>query len=78
MINIEQLLPLLKKGWVAMDYDRKWWWYELQPKLNGFSWDNNVGRCDQLGYYCFDIEPVEDWTKSLMRCGDNVSDNNQQ
>lgn len=71
MINIEQLLPLLKKGWVAMDYDQKWWWYELQPKLNLlYSWDNNEdGDCEQIGYSCFDIEPAEDWTKSLMRCG---------
>ena len=30
-IKIQQLLPLLKSGWVA--YDRfTWWWYEKKPR----------------------------------------------
>ena len=27
MIKIEQLLPLLKNGWVAMDSDNTWMWF---------------------------------------------------
>ena len=30
-ITIYDLLPLLKKGWVAMDEDRSWWWYKTKP-----------------------------------------------
>ena len=30
-IKIEQLLPLLKSGWVAMDEDGRWVWYNEKP-----------------------------------------------
>lgn len=32
-IKIEQLLPLLKKGWVAMDGNCKWGWYDKKPDM---------------------------------------------
>lgn len=73
MIKIEQLLPLLKKGWVAMDEGGEWWWYSEKPVQIGFNrWGDPasglVGMVRLSSF--FDIEPVEDWTKSLMRCGD--------
>lgn len=37
MIKIEQLVPLLKKGWVAMDKDGKWHWYSSKPKISWFT-----------------------------------------
>ena len=30
-ITIYDLLPLLKSGWVAMDKDKRWFWYTNEP-----------------------------------------------
>lgn len=41
MIKIEQLLPLRKEGWVAMDADGCWYWYSEKPVQRGFNrWGN--------------------------------------
>lgn len=70
MIKIEQLLPLLKNGWVAMDKNKDWWWYETKPSQKNCDWLNyEYADCCELSS-CLNIEPVENWTKSLMRCGD--------
>ena len=33
-ITIYDLLPLLKEGWVAMDKDGTWVWYEEKPVIH--------------------------------------------
>ena len=35
-ITIYDLLPLLKKGWVAYAPRHGWIWYKVKPKLDGF------------------------------------------
>ncbi len=73
MIKIEQLLPLLKKGFVVMEKDGLFYYHSLQPTIN-----KKRGEWDSAGIESIisclsdasDIEPVKDWTKSLMRCGD--------
>ena len=32
-IAIDDLMPLLKKGWVAMDKNGHWYWYSTKPRL---------------------------------------------
>ena len=72
MINIQDLIPFMKEGWVAMDKDGSWWWFECQPKLherNGF-W--NATSSDYILIdECFlkEIDSVDDWTKSLIKVG---------
>lgn len=65
-IDITVLLPLLKKGWVAMDKNGAWCWYEEKPQIHRYPWNNN-------SFYillsCFNIKPVENWETSLMECG---------
>lgn len=65
-IDITVLLPLLKKGWVAMDKDGTWCWYERKPKIHQVLWKN-----DFLYIFpsCFNIKPAENWEESLMECG---------
>lgn len=65
-IDIKVLLPLLKKGWVAMDKDGTWCWYERKPKIHQVLWKN-----DFLYIFpsCFNIKPAENWEESLMECG---------
>ena len=73
-IKIEQLLPLMRKGWVAMDENESWCWHKEKPEkiidyckeYHGYWHSLCYGR--KLDTF-FDIEPVEDWTKSLMECG---------
>ena len=65
-IDIKVLLPLLKKGWVAMDKDGAWCWYEKKPKIHQDLWKN-----DSLYIFlsCFNIKPAENWEESLQECG---------
>lgn len=71
-IKIQDLLPLLKPGFVAMDKDGTWCWYSFCTSHNDFSWGFNAKFMDE--YIClsdvFDIAPFEgDWKDSLMECG---------
>lgn len=70
MINIQDIIPFMKKGWVAMDETGVWYYYEQEPEMSdsitgGYwhSWDN-VRISD-----VFDIAPADDWTKSLIKVG---------
>lgn len=71
-INIKELLPLLKDGWVAVDKDGTWGWYVTKPTKEDIYW-----YWGDAGYKCvvlsdiFNLEPADDWEKSLMRCGNN-------
>lgn len=75
-IKIEQLVPLLRKGWVAMDKDKIWYWYERKPWLEDDS-QNFWSSYDNEGSFsleAFDIEPAEDWKNSLIETGDKTDD----
>lgn len=65
-IDIEVLLPLLKKGWVAMDEDGDWYWYEKKPRICGNLWLN--GSICKIPV-AFNIKPAENWEESLQECG---------
>ena len=65
-ITIYELLPLLKRGWVAMDGDKIWWWYDAEPKQRTRSWWNNGIVAYNL-HNIFNISPFDsDWKDSLM------------
>lgn len=72
MINIQDIIPFMKDGWVAMDGDGEWWWYDKKPVKNKslLQW---LSDCDDVVHYCidkaFDIAPADDWTKSLLKVG---------
>ena len=68
MIKIEDLIPLLREGWVAMDANGEWWWYEERPFTNTelLQWYGEKRRTDKI-QDAFDIEPAEDWTQSLIK-----------
>lgn len=65
-IDIKVLLPLLKNGWVAMDKNGSWCWYEVKPKHGSDVW-----TAEKPASYltAFNIKPAEDWRESLMECG---------
>ena len=65
-IDIEVLLPFMKKGWVAMDYNKNWCWYEVKPERRSAVW-----TAEKPAFYlsAFNIKPAENWEDSLTECG---------
>ena len=66
-IDIEALKPLLRKGWVAMDEDGGWYWYEKKPRRSYANW--GVGICLFRTLEGFNLKPAENWEESLQECG---------
>lgn len=76
MINIQDIIPFIKKGWVAMDKCGEWWWYPKEPYADD---DKNewffIDRTEcpksaiKLSNLFGDIAPADDWTKSLIKVG---------
>lgn len=65
-IDIKVLLPLLKKGYVAMDgRNNTWYWYESKPEIGDGIWRKACG----IALNAFNIKPAENWETSLMECG---------
>ena len=64
-IDIKVLFPLLKKGYVAMDEDKNWYWHPVKPKH-----DSTVWIAEKPDFYlsAFNIKPAENWETSLMEC----------
>lgn len=73
MINIEDIIPFMKKGWVAMDKDGEWNWFSEEP-VSTFITDCYYSApficsdCICLSG-AFDIAPADDWEKSLIKVG---------
>ena len=65
-IDIEVLKPLLRKGWVAMDKDGDWYWYEKKPRS---PYANLVEVCLFRTLSGFNIKPAKNWEESLQECG---------
>lgn len=70
-ITIEELIPYMKKGWVACDSYGYWAYFRQKPVLGLDMWYPQR-KFDQewntivLGLY-INIKPAKDWTKSLIR-----------
>lgn len=71
MIKIDDLLPLMEKGWVAMDKNGEWWWFRDKPVFEGVNWQPYFNSDCHCLYELFDIAPADDWTKSLIRVKGN-------
>lgn len=69
MINIQEIIPFMKKGWVAMDWNNDWWWFYNKPVIDKdlLQWQSS-GEKGKIN--SFDIVPADDWTKSLIKVGE--------
>lgn len=72
-INIQDIIPFMKKGWVAMDKSGEWLWWENEPER---AKQHNIWikkQPDSSEWYnishIFDIAPANNWTKSLIKVG---------
>ena len=68
MINIQDIIPFMKEGWVAMDSNGSWYCYDKKPKPMNHAWacGDEWIKTGILSEF-FDIAPADDWTKSLIR-----------
>ena len=68
LIDIKALFPLLRKGYVAMDEDKRWYWFKHKPNRVNAVWTTTEEE-DILCLSAFNLKPAEDWSTSLMECG---------
>lgn len=66
-IDIKVLLPLLPKGWVAMDKNGEWFWHLCMPGQFSTFW--GLDEKSSFRIYGFNLKPADDWKTSLMECG---------
>lgn len=66
-IDIQVLLPLLKKGYVAMDESGFWYWHKNKPSKREEEWRAKDDIAGDL--VAFNLKPAENWEDSLMECG---------
>ena len=69
MINIQDIIPFMRKGWVAMDKDGYWYYHEEEPHISKSDeyWHNN-GSIDGLSDI-FPIKKARNWKHSLIKVG---------
>lgn len=67
-IDIKVLLPLLSKGWVAMDVFGLWRWYQEKPDRGICEW-KNYGIIPSERLSAFNLKRADSWEESLMECG---------
>ena len=73
MINIKDVVKLLKPGYVAQDRNGDIYWYEKKPHIIGNTWYQFPGACESFkDFGCLqEIEPwCEDWRESLIEVGE--------
>lgn len=70
-ITIYDLLPLLKKGWVAMESDGRWIWFSYKPKIGSFGWcpsSDPEYSWIKLNYCFKELVPFDGpWEDSLIK-----------
>ena len=69
MINIQDIILLLQKGWVAMDENRIWVWYSHKPVISKRRKLFLITQGTMTPLDCFSIAPADDWTKSIIKVG---------
>ena len=68
-IDIKVLLPLLRKGYVAMDENERWYWFKHKPTRTNTVWTTTEDEGLSHLSNAFNLKPAKDWKNSLMECG---------
>lgn len=69
-IKIYDLLPLLRPGYVAMEKNGIWYWYDHEPVSDNIGIWVLLSDGDLYELSTFNIAPFDgDWKDSLMECG---------
>ena len=66
----DEAKKIFKRGYLAMDKNKRWAWYVVKPVKSVICWYAN-GDCieDDICVYLQNIDPVDDWEDSLTECG---------
>ncbi len=64
----------IRAGWIAMDADGKWRWYEQQPTLGDMWWINSA-EAGSRSTVCIDGPPCKDWKTSLRKVKEGAKAN---
>ena len=69
MLTIDELIPLLKKGWVACGQSGVWRYFRKKPHAGLISYEPAERDYFNMVYLdCFNIAPYQgDWKESLRR-----------
>lgn len=65
----KKVAPYMNKGWVAMDENKTWWWFNIKPIIYDGVWIPYVSGYNCLIKDIITINPVDDWSKSLIEVG---------
>ena len=68
-IDIKVLLPLLKKGWVAMDKNGDWYWFKNKPYTDSQEMCWRLNSIEICQIRVCNLKPADNWEDSLMECG---------
>ena len=68
-IDIQELIPFMKKGWVSMDKDGTWLYCKHKPKKEDQWWIPQKDWFIHLNTM-FDIKEIPDCEKSLIKVGE--------
>lgn len=73
MVHINNLKPILKKGWIAKDKHGKWFWYSQQPYINTMFEDCWSAPLSGFAVALNLVIDIEDdginWKKSCQKVG---------
>jgi hypothetical protein len=72
MINIQDIIPFMKDGWVAMDKNGDWHWFIRKPYISAqkgaIAWSMRKSSPYNVKSLMFmEVAPADDWTKSLIQ-----------
>lgn len=77
MINIQDIIPFMRDGWVAMDKNGDWHRFIRKPYISAqegtIVWSMRRSSPYNVKSLMFmKVAPADDWTKSLIKVGGNM------
>lgn len=74
MVNAKDVAKVMARGYITMNSNKKWMWWDSKPRLDREGHWYNATNLSSKRYptsldYIFEIEPVEDYRKSCIKCG---------
>ena len=74
-IKIEEIIPYMNDGWLAMDKSETWHFFLEKPTIKkckhcGYPYEWTTETKEKYNMLpTFNIAPAKDWTKSLIKVG---------
>ena len=77
MVTSQEIAKIFRGGYLTMEENGQWLWWKRKPWIENNGWCSKYkdGSFECIVKHAFvlndliDIQPVDDWTKSLVKCG---------